>query len=52
MLGKVKFIILIDNMKIQMKNNSGNGFVMLKALFSIKRFAESNKKISAYTKEA
>lgn len=40
------------DMKIQMKNNSGHGLMILKALFSIRWFAESNKKISAYTKEA
>lgn len=37
---------------IQKQNNSGQIKMMLKAIFSIKWFAESNKKISAFTYEA
>ncbi len=38
--------------KKQKENSKGQAFMMLKALFSMKWFAESNKKISAYTTEA
>ena len=38
--------------KEQKKNSKGQAGMMLKALFSIKWFAESNKKISAYTEQA
>ena len=38
--------------KIQKENGSAQMFMMLKALISVKWFAEANKKISAYTPEA
>jgi len=38
--------------KIQKENSIAQIFMMFKALFSIKWFAKSNKKISAYTKQA
>jgi len=38
--------------KMQKENSAAQSLMMLKALFSMKRFARSNKKISAYTKQA
>lgn len=38
--------------KMQQSNSAGQMLMMLKALFSIKWFAQSNKKISAYTEKA
>lgn len=38
--------------KMQKENGSAQMFMMLKALVSVKWFAEANKKISAYTPEA
>ncbi len=38
--------------KMQKGNNAAQMLMMLKALFSIKWFAKSNKQISAYTKQA
>lgn len=38
--------------KMQKENGSAQMFMMLKALFSVKWFAQSNKKISAYTQKA
>lgn len=38
--------------KMQRENGSAQMFMMLKALVSVKWFAEANKKISAYTPEA
>lgn len=38
--------------KLQEKNSAAQMLMMLKALFSIKWFAKSNKKISAYTMQA
>ena len=40
------------DLKRQQANSKGQISMMLKALFSIKRFAKANKKISAYTPEA
>ncbi|WP_278286242.1 alpha/beta fold hydrolase [Eubacterium barkeri] len=37
---------------LQKENSKAQGLMMLKAMFSVKWFAESNKLISAYTKEA
>lgn len=37
---------------LQKENGKAQGIMMLKAIFSIKWFAQSNKLISAYTKEA
>lgn len=38
--------------KEQKENSKGQAGMMLKAIFSIKKFAEDNKKISAYTEQA
>lgn len=38
--------------KLQRGNSAAQALMMLKAVFSVKWFAESNKKISAYTKQA
>ncbi len=38
--------------KIQRGNSAAQSLMMMKALFSMKWFARSNKKISAYTKQA
>lgn len=38
--------------EMQQKNQAAHGLMVLKAVFSIKWFAESNKKISAYTHQA
>lgn len=38
--------------KMQKENGSGQMLMMLKAIFSVKWFAEDNKKISAYTAKA
>lgn len=40
------------DMKLQKENSASQMQMMLKALFSIKWFAESNKKISAFTSQA
>ena len=40
------------DMKEQKENSKGQAGMMLKAIFSIKWFAEANKKISAYTQQA
>ncbi len=38
--------------KLQSKNGAAQALMMLRAVFSVKWFAESNKKISAYTPQA
>lgn len=38
--------------KLQRENSGAQGLMMLKAVFSIKWFAQSNKKISAHTRQA
>lgn len=38
--------------KLQKGNSSAQGRMILQAMFSVKRFAQSNKKISAYTEKA
>lgn len=38
--------------KVQKENDAGHALMMLKAIFSVKWFAEDNKKISAYTTPA
>lgn len=38
--------------KVQKENDAGHALMMLKAIFSVKWFAEDNKKISAYTPQA
>ncbi|MFI3238008.1 MAG: alpha/beta hydrolase [Lachnospiraceae bacterium] len=40
------------DVKKQRENSKGQAFMMIKAIFSMKWFAQSNKKISAYTIEA
>lgn len=40
------------DIKMQKENSASQMFMMLKAIFSIKWFAKSNKKISAYTLQA
>lgn len=40
------------DVKMQKKNGSSQGLMMMKAMFSVKWFAEANKKISAYTAQA
>ena len=40
------------DMKMQKENSASQMLMMLKALFSVKWFAEANKKISAYTPQA
>lgn len=40
------------DMKEQKKNSKGQAGMMLKAIFSIKWFAQANKKISAFTEQA